>query len=221
MVEANPVEPIEWGLNAPGMQAKGELPNEMRGYARSLWLSHAKRSIATARELAALNVHKQIVNRVLEPFSYITTLVSATEYHNFFNLRCKDVQPEFRALAFMMLAEYNKSTPVEKSVGDWHLPFADRYLDEGLTIKQKIDICVARAARTSYLNMEGDIDHQKDYDLYEKLNSSNHWSPFEHCARPGKSEVWYGNFKGWMQYRKGFKDEFQTQLPQHLKDYKG
>ena len=41
-----------------------------------------------------LNVHKQVANRLLEPFMWHTVIVTATEWDNFWNLRCHpDAQP--------------------------------------------------------------------------------------------------------------------------------
>ena len=72
-------------------------------------------------------------------------------------------------------------------------------------IKDKIKIAVARCARVSYLNFEGNIDHEKDYDLHDKLAEQGHWSPFEHCASPlHDPKESSGNFLGWHQYRKSF-----------------
>lgn len=88
----------------------------------------------------------------------------------------------------------------------------------------KIKIATARCARVSYLNYEGEDDYEKDISLHDRLSSMGHWSPFEHCAQAvtgdqtiefsGSSIVngektfgWYGNFKGFEQYRKMFANE--------------
>ena len=55
------------------------------------------------------------------------------------------------------------------------------------------------------INFEGNIDHEKDYDLHDKLAEQGHWSPFEHCASPlHDPKESSGNFLGWHQYRKSF-----------------
>lgn len=88
---------------------------------------------------------------------------------------------------------------------------------------QKVKISTARCARVSYNNFEGQNDYSKDIILHDNLSSAGHWSPFEHCARvmndeeydylngttPGNriGNGWSGNFKGFLQYRKFFKDE--------------
>ena len=50
-----------------------------------------------------LNVHKQLTNRLLEPFMWHTVIVTATEWDNFWHLRTHgDAQPEIREIASRM-----------------------------------------------------------------------------------------------------------------------
>jgi len=201
-----PAEPIYWGKNQKGMQANEEIENKIN--AINVWNESMLMAVEQAKKLLALGVHKQIANRLLEPFAHMTTLITATEYANFFNLRAHpDAQPEFQELAFQMLKAYASYTPNMLSVGEWHLPFADQYLNENLTTEQKLKIVTARAARVSYLNFEGNIDHQKDYDLHDQLLSSGHMSPFEHAAQCTDNHQFYGNFRGWLPYRKTIPNE--------------
>ena len=59
-----------------------------------------------------LNVHKQVANRLLEPFMWHTVIVTATEWDNFFNLRCHpDAQPEIRLVAESMRAAVRPPSP--------------------------------------------------------------------------------------------------------------
>lgn len=209
----NPAKPEYWGKNQKGMQADEELSQEQITEVERVWLEARDSAILHAKKLLELGVHKQITNRILEPWCHITTIVTATEWENFFALRAhKDAQPEFRVLAEKMLSIYNENTPKLLNKKEWHIPFGDQYLDENLTTEQKLKIGTARCARVSYLNFEGDIDHQKDYDLHDGLLASGHLSPFEHCARPsgffGPDDT--GNFRGWLPYRKLFKNENRT-----------
>jgi thymidylate synthase ThyX len=204
-VMREPAGPIFWGRNQKGMQAAEELDVETKAEAKAIWIHAMKDAVRHAKQMLLYDVHKQIVNRLLEPFMHMTTLVTATEYGNFFNLRAhKDAQPEFQELAFQMLNLYKGHTPQFKAVGEWHLPFADAYLSEGLTTEQLLKIVTARAARLSYLTFEGDIDHIKDYLLHDRLAESGHWSPFEHAAQALLTATPSGNFVGWQQYRKLF-----------------
>lgn len=209
-IQKEPAMPMYWGKNQKGMQAGQDLNEQEKLEAIQIWLDAMKDAVVWAERLLDIGVHKQIANRILEPFAHMTTLVTATEFGNFFNLRAHpDAQPEFQHLAYLMLEDYENSTPAKLSVGEWHLPFADKYICEGLHTEQLLKIVTARAARVSYLNFEGEIDHQKDYDLHDDLMKNGHWSPFEHAAQALDNSEWYGNFCGWKQYRKFFSKEHQ------------
>lgn len=205
---AEPAMPVSWGKNQKGMQAEDILSHSEQGEAEAIWKESLVAAVDYANQLLDLGVHKQIANRLLEPFAHMTTIITATEWGNFFNLRVhKDAQPEFQALAYAMLEAYLDSKPVLKNPGEWHIPFGDRYLDEGLTLEQLLKIGTARCARVSYLNFEGAIQHEKDYSLHDQLLTSGHLSPFEHCARALDQPARVGNFRGWFQYRKQFPGE--------------
>jgi hypothetical protein len=142
----------------------------------------------------------------------MTTILTATDWGNFFNLRAhRDAQPEFQELAFEMLAAYDKSDPQWRGDGGWHLPFADKYLDTGVSQENLVKIVTARCARVSYLNFEGDFAFEKDFALHDSLSKSGHWSPFEHAAYVHPSPP-ASNFTGWFQYRKMFQNENQKVL---------
>ena len=94
-----PWGPIHWGKNQPGMQAREELEGKAKANAIENWKQAAVYAADTAEYLSADGVHKQIVNRMLEPFSHIKVVCTATEYDNFFYLRCHpDAQPEIQKL---------------------------------------------------------------------------------------------------------------------------
>jgi thymidylate synthase ThyX len=212
-IKTEPAGPIQWGKNQKGMQANELLDAQAVSSAQTTWLDAMKSAVKQAEILLELGVHKQIANRLLEPFAHMTTIVTATDFANFFNLRAHpDAQPEFQELAYQMLLAYKLSKPIYKTFGGWHLPFSDKYLPENLSIKELLKITTARAARVSYLNFEGDIAHDKDYKLHDDLSLSGHWSPFEHAAQCKRGNKYYGNFKGWKQYRKFFSEENRTKL---------
>ncbi len=212
-ITQEPATPVFWGKNQRGMQAAEPLTDIDKQLAQDEWNAAMLSAVKHARKMLELGVHKQIANRLVEPFMHITTLVTATQYANFFNLRAhKDAQPEFQELAFQMLELYKDNKPEAKEAGDWHLPFADKYLTEGLTTAELLKIVTARAARLSYLTFEGDIDHQKDYELHDRLAESGHWSPFEHAAQALRYTERSGNFVGWKPYRKDFVSENRCKL---------
>lgn len=207
-VREEPALPVYWGINQKGMQASDELSEADIIKAEAIWLESMESQIKYAEKLLALNVHKQIANRLLECYFHMETILTATDFSNFFNLRAhKDAQPEFQELAFCMLEAYEDSKPRELTVGQWHTPFADKYIDKGISVANLLKITTARCARVSYLNFEGDIVYEKDYKLHDDLMASGHWSPFEHAAQCTDTDKYYGNFKGFRQYRKTFVNE--------------
>lgn len=196
--------------NQKGMQGGEDLIGFELAHAKALWLLASTNAIDVARTLSELGVHKQVVNRLLEPFSWITTIVSATNYANFFYQRLMldpagkpFAQQEMYALAQAMRYAYDASTPTKFSLGDWHLPFIRPEEDLDLEIAKKVS--VSRCARVSYLNHEGTYNLQKDIKLFNDLVTHRHWSPLEHVAMACKGR--WGNFDDWRQYRKGFLEE--------------
>lgn len=218
-IRTKPAMPVYWGKNQKGMQADEELPESVILESEQIWLESMESQIKYAEKLLKLGVHKQITNRLLEPFFNITTLVSATDFSNFFNLRAHpDAQPEFQELAFCMLEEYEKSTPKQLKEGEWHLPFSNEYIEDGLSTEQLLKITTARAARVSYMNFEGNIDYEKDYKLHDDLKKAGHFSCFEHAAKTEEDNKYYANFRGFIQYRKFISGENRTEYnPEQLK----
>ena len=202
------------------MQANEQIDDQTRALAEAEWRSALRDALAHAERLAAsdINLHKQLVNRILEPFAWITVIVTGTEWANFFTQRThEDAQPELKHIADMMLQAYRESTPRALAEGEWHTPLI--LPDEELTLplETRLQISVARAARVSYLSHDGTRDHAKDIELYERLvggGANGHWSPFEHVATPLPSgDAWSGNFRGWDQYRKRFPQEHAASFP--------
>ena len=212
----DPAMPVAWGSNQPGMQAGAEVEPQVVKAAKQVWLLAMEDAVDRAENMAQLGLHKQIVNRLLEPFGHISIVVTATEWSNFFDLRCHpDADPTMRALAEAMRDAIagSQGAPVK-----WHLPYIEqrdwdsvaRYT-EGVSVGEFYNelamISAARCARVSYLNHDGsNPDVEKDLALAKRLLESKHMSPFEHQARAadeGLSDygLW-GNFTGWAQHRK-------------------
>lgn len=198
-VRTDPAMPIHWGANQPGMQANGEVDDiEL---ARKSWLAAANVAANIAEDMVEQGLHKQVVNRILEPFQWMHTIVTATDWDNFFDLRCHDAaEPNMRALAECMRHAMDLSKPVERDV---HIPFFDdtEYL-KVRDVMQAAMVGSARCARVSYLNHDGsDPIILKDLDLAEQLKSSKHASPFEHIAFAAGADVRSRNLTGWTQFR--------------------
>lgn len=206
-VKHNPARPVHWGRQQKGMQAHEALDRATAEQAIRLWDLAAIQNIQIVQQMIDLGVHKQVANRLLEPFAHMTTLVTATDVENFFSLRADpDAQPEFQVLAFKTLQTYLQSTPQVLQPGEWHIPFGDR-MPEGTTLEQMLKVATARAARVSYLTFDGEINVLADVMLHDRLRAGGHWSPFEHCAQCLETSERSGNFLGWLQYRKIFAGE--------------
>ena len=107
-VRSEPAMPLWWGRNQSGMQARQEIDPAAQALAKAEWQRALEDALAHAERLAAkdIDLHKQLVNRVLEPFAWITVIVTATEWANFFTQRThEDAQPELKHIAERMLAE--------------------------------------------------------------------------------------------------------------------
>lgn len=202
-VRTDPAMPIEWGSNQAGMQAGKEVSG-IRGV-HERWKEASVKAIEQAQRLEHLGLHKQIVNRVLEPFSWIKVLVTATEWDNFFKLRDhEDAQPEIRELALQMRIAMDESQPVHRSFNEWHLPYISDKERNELHNVQAAQISSARCARVSYLNHDQtEPDAIKDLALYFKLAGSEplHASPLEHQAYAINDNQFHKNFKDWRQHR--------------------
>lgn len=200
-VENDPFIPWFWGRNQKGMQAGEELPLVEQQRALWDWLIARDAAVRTARGLQKTGVHKQLTNRPLEPFAYIHTLITATEWDNHDNLRTNPAaQPEYQELARLMVRARKESIPVMR---DLHLPFVSLEERETYTEQDLLKFSVARCARTSYARFDGTLDREHDKTRHDELRTEGHMSPFEHQAWQSADPVqMYGNFRGWQQYRK-------------------
>jgi len=219
-IEFDPALPIHWGKNQKGMQAREEMDAFQAEACKELWLQARDSALSFARALESMGLHKQVVNRLTEPWAHISVVCTATNFDNFFALRCHpDAQPEIKQLADQMRDLYYANTPRRLNIGQWHLPyiqdeerFAPGNLRKAGQLKNEgnlIRASTARCARVSYLThdkKEPSID--VDVALFEKLFGSKHMSPFEHVGTPNSDpNAWSGNFQGWIQYRKTLKGE--------------
>lgn len=197
----NPAVPVEWGLNKPGMSASEALAATQAEEAKAEWLRARDSAVEHVRHLQQFNVHKQVINRLLEPFMWHTVIVTATEWENFFSLRCApNAQPEIRVAAELMRDALAASNPRPVALGEWHLPLVQD--DEfHLPIEELKSVSAARCARVSYLTHEGKRDIAKDVALCDRLLNDQHLSPFEHVATPLPTDAFDANFRGWRQMR--------------------
>ena len=264
IVKETPALPVWWGKNQSGMQARQELsdepdnenggtaydpidgepyrwagptvPSSPRSRVKEKWLEARDAMLKYSAELAEMGLHKQLCNRLIEPWMPITVLVSATDWGNWFHLRDhRDAQPEIQVVATEMHYQYLESKPALVGVRDWHMPYVREedkddvvsYLHRTVGVPEQEDgsafmadmtevlrkVSVGRCARVSYLTHEGKRDIEKDIELHDRLAATassedpGHFSPFEHVAMACATADRIGNFIGWVQYRKHFKGE--------------
>lgn len=120
-VKNNPFVPIAWQKDHKGMQGIEYLDEMQSDVAKSYWLSAKDRAIEESIDLSKCNVTKQLCNRLLEPFMWHTVIVTASEWENFFNLRCpqyiypaaRDLDKRFRSWKDVVnyTIELNKEHP--------------------------------------------------------------------------------------------------------------
>jgi thymidylate synthase ThyX len=218
--------PIHWGKNQPGMQAHEELSPGAIESAKGIWTAARNGAIACAEAMIQIGAHKQIANRILEPFSHITVLVTSDCWNNFFALRDHpDAQPEIRVLAQMMKEAMDTNVPrTLLDPDEWHLPYIDeqdvedvskmlreRKITRAMPTRREVAeqlcaISAARCARVSYLTHDKKRPTiEDDMALFYRLTAANppHMSPCEHQAHPSSSSVNVseGNFRRWHQFR--------------------
>lgn len=214
LVEDDPVNPI-WTYNQAGMQGKEVQDLHLIAEANRIWFSARDAAVAHAKQLDALGLHKQNVNRLLEPFQLIKVIITATEWNNFYALRChEDAQPEIRQLAAAMFHAHSKAIPMELMPGEWHVPYVERkrdgngqmvYLDVNgihLTVEEAQKVSSSCCAQVSYRLLDESLS--KAMDIYQRLVLSRpiHASPFEHQATPqADPEQDTRNFRKWVPYR--------------------
>lgn len=210
MVVTEPVIPVRWGAEQKGMQTGDEIlhPEE----ATKIWLAARDDAVGWATKLHSLGVHKSLCNRLIEPWMWITVVMTATEWQNLFRLRCHpDAEINFQKIACMLKCVLDNSKPTPVDTYAWHLPFIQEDERETLEIETLKKVSVARCARVSYLTHEGTREIPEDLKLFDKLvqgSGFGHWSPHEHVAKAMPSPNFHsGPFKGWAQYRKHFVNE--------------
>lgn len=225
-VRDNPFIPDTFGSYQPGMSSGKPLEGEAAHNAKRHWLEardqamyhaacivygsdadklwsdfkHNKQSLPKKVDNGA---HKELVNRLLEPFMWQTAIVSSTKWDNFFHLRIADnAQPQIKKIAEMIKQELDDFQPKQLDPRQWHVPFVYPEEKADFSHEDTLLISAGRCARVSYLNHHLDRAPEKDIELAHRLLKDGHMSPFEHQARlinPLEDQV--GNFPGWIQQR--------------------
>lgn len=212
-VRNNPVVPPKVFMNQKGMVGETEADPVTTTAFHVLWEEAAENACKTAEMMERLGIHKQHVNRILEPFQFIKVIVTATDWYNFFVLRlAPDAQPEIRELASAIYDEMNRYHNKDVGVLELdkeHIVVSLPYItDEDIKEIGKeeyhllMKISAARCARVSYNNHDGSKpDIEKDLKLYGHLYDSKHMSPMEHACIRDEAHRKNANLTGWKSLR--------------------
>lgn len=228
-VREKPVIPPNVFKNQNGMVGEVKAGALTTAEFYSLWREAADNACKTAEMMEKLGIHKQHVNRILEPFQFIRVIVTATEWRNFFILRlAPDAQPEMQELAGVIYDEMDRYRDKNVGILEFEAPrkycpaiFAPTSSDNAHTVvslpyivdedikeigkedyKTLMQISAARCARVSYNNHDGSKPNiDKDLALYEHLYDSRHMSPMEHTCIRDDDYRKYANLTGWKSLR--------------------
>lgn len=228
-VRTIPYVPWHWGKNQRGMQADEEC-NELINVnhfdssmdtvdllRESAWLHARDMAADIAEGFMEAGYHKQNPNRLLEPFSWIDTLITATQWDNFLWLRLHHAaEPHLQDLAYLVAQAISEADVQNLEHGEWHLPYIseeEKRLYHTDVLKK---LSAARCARISYKPFNGEASIEAELDRYNLLVTDErvHASPLEHQATPDRldpdypnSGKWeaptlHGNLTNWIQHRK-------------------
>jgi thymidylate synthase ThyX len=193
--------PSHWGKNQAGMQADIELSGEHLENVQRYWNRACTDATHWSLAMHKEGAHKQVANRLTEPFQHMKVVLTSTEFNNFWWLRDhKDADPTIAELAKKMLIEFDSSKPKELQAGEWHLPYISTYRKTNntlgyythspdnnelveLTEEEAIIVSVSCCAQVSYRRSDTSLDKAKM--IYNRLIESEpcHASPLEHVAK--------------------------------------
>jgi hypothetical protein len=210
-----PACPAYWGANKPGMQAGDQLTGFKLWASKATWKLSSRIACVMAYGFVKVGLHKQVANRILEPYQFISVVLTGTSWHNFFELRRHPAaQPEFQDLANSIYTAIKESVPKAITNGQWHLPYTSQEERASLPIQTLLKLSTARCTRVSYNRHDGTpAPHHEDIRLHDDLVGSVplHASPAEHqvmfsqsLLNSAKPNSLQGNFRGGglIQYRK-------------------
>lgn len=199
-VRDDPAMPAKFRARTKGMGGGEELQHGELDRAEYLWKIAALVAADAAEAMRDENLAKEIVNRPLDPFIRMHSLMTATRdgWMNFFGLRLDPgADPTIQVLAQRCWSAYVASTPRLLRSGEWHLPFID-WADEDNAdrasfheheiIDRLKKLSAARCAHLSYNDLETGrrMTVERALTIYDKLVGSRpiHASPLEHQATP-------------------------------------
>jgi hypothetical protein len=222
-VRNTPFIPWHWGKNQKGMQANEECDellfvhedDDHWNNREDAWLLVRDRSADIAEAYMNAGYHKQIPNRLLEPYSWIDTLITSTEWDNFLWLRDHaDAEPHLQDLARLVKVAIENAKVWDLKPGEWHLPYikpeedfyyarkwmianggsAPDYKERLLQTREILcKVSAARCAWISYKPFGGgtNSNFEREMKTFDMLMSSDrvHASPLEHQATPDEKAI--------------------------------
>ncbi len=216
--------PEHVGINKSGMESTEYLSGKDLKRFQKLWTNlYSKVAKDVIKMQDELNVHKQTVNRLLEPFLYSTSVLTGTResWEHLIALRIHhSTQPEYQILAQKIQEAISNSIPQKLISGAWHLPYVDS-TEPGENF-ENVKISVSCSAQISYRKLND--SKEKALEIYDKLNlvskdpkNPPHSSPAMHqvlAVNPEllKTQPWYKSEMGdnFVQYWKLL--EFENQV---------
>ena len=103
VIENDPFLPVAYQKTHKGMQGTEYFTDEEEIRERDLeWLTARDKAVEQAKKLNDLGVTKQLTNRCLEPYMWITQLVTGTReaYEHLFNQRCPEYEINIHGAVF-------------------------------------------------------------------------------------------------------------------------
>lgn len=169
--------PIAWQKDHSGMQGTEYFEGRRVKLNNFIWKVASKLAIGAAWTLNKVGVTKQLANRILEPFMYHKVLVTATEFENFFNLRCpqytkagetyKSRKDMIRNHVYTILPPYEDTVAwlkFNKGMGEIHIMDLAEKMWDALNESTPTDL----KAGEWHIPYGDDFDEEKIYELAYK-----------------------------------------------------
>lgn len=178
MVISDPVIPMFLGAEQKGMQSGDELASPAREDAIASILRMRDFCLKECDYLSSLGLHKSIVNRYVEPWMWITVLMTSTNWKNFFRLRYHPAaEKHFQHIAAMIKEQIDRSVPRELNDGQWHLPYVTKMDDdksywcgkEGIEILQAVH--ENRIEVPDYVKESYELKHNFAIDVLKRVSA--------------------------------------------------
>lgn len=198
-VLSDPYIPWRWPVNGKGMSPKAYRDNWP--WVKFLWLTALFFASLLHRALSRVGVHKEVVNRLLEPWMWTEVLITATEWQNFLLQRAHPAaQDPIRAAAECVQGLLDQHVPTERR---FHIPYVQD-TGSGRVVVQML-ASARRCRRVSYLKQGVEVSMLEDAreGLSGLKEDPPHLSPYEHIAAASDGRR-HANFDGWMSLRWSF-----------------